>query len=170
MGGAREEIALVKSNVQNWIKPGADGANLEVDDFLSMRITNLSALLLRVSTRRYLLEHEINLPEWRVLTMLVRYGAGTTRALRDASKMDKGQMSRALLGLEKRKLVQRTKDETHELRHVLQITEQGLKLYRQIMPNARRAQVALLKHLTVDERRMLDTVINKLKAVAESEG
>lgn len=160
---------MVKSNVQNWIKPGGDGGNLEVDDFLSMRITNLSALLLRVSTRRYLLAHEISLPEWRVLTMLVRYGAGTTRALRDASKMDKGQMSRALLGLEKRRLVQRTQDETHELRHVLQITERGLKLYQQIMPNARRAQLALLKHLTIDERRVLDAVINKLKAVAEAE-
>lgn len=160
---------MVQSNVKNWIKPGVDGANLEVGDFLSMRITNLSALLLRISTRRYLFEHEISLPEWRVLTMLVRYGSGTTRALRDAWKMDKGQMSRALLGLEKRKLVQRTQDETHELRHVLEITEKGLQLYQRIMPNARRAQVALLRHLTVDERKTLDTVINKLTAVAEAE-
>jgi len=165
MGGALR----VKSNVKNWIKPGVDGANLEVDDFLSMRITNLSALLLRISTRPYLVEHEISLPEWRVLTMLVRYGSGTTRALRDASKMDKGQMSRALLGLERRKLVQRRADATHELRHVLQISDKGLELYRQIMPQARRAQVALLQHLTIEERKTLDSVINKLKAVAESE-
>ena len=103
MRGAVKEIALVKSNVQNWIKPGGDGGNLEVDDFLSMRITNLSALLLRVSTRRYLLEHEISLPEWRVLTMLVRYGAGTTRALRDASKMDKVYMNK-LFKIMKRQL------------------------------------------------------------------
>ncbi len=163
------EALRVKSNVKNWIKPGVDGANLEVDDFLSMRITNLSALLLRISTRRYLVEHEISLPEWRVLTMLVRYGSGTTRALRDASKMDKGQMSRALLGLERRKLVQRRADATHELRHVLQISDKGLELYREIMPQARRAQVALLLHLTLDERKTLDSVINKLKAVAESE-
>lgn len=160
---------MIKSNVKNWIKPGADGANLEVGDFLSVRITNLSTLLLRISKRRYLLEHEISLPEWRVLTMLVRYGAGTTRALRDASKMDKGQMSRALPGLEKRKLVQRTQDETHELRHVLEITEKGLQLYQRIMPKARRAQAVLLKHLTIDERKALDTVINKLTAAAEAE-
>jgi DNA-binding MarR family transcriptional regulator len=156
--------------VKNWIKPGVDGANLEVDDFLSKRITNLGTVLLRVSTRRYLLEYEISFPEWRLLTMLVRCGGScTTRALRDASKMDKGQMSRALLGLESRKLVQRSQDETHERRHVLEITEKGLQLYRRIMPSARRAQVALLKRLTVDERRTLDTVINKLNAVAEAE-
>lgn len=168
--GAIGEIALAKSSVKNWIKPGVDGANLEVDDFLSKRITSLSALLLRVSTRRYLLEHEISLPEWRALTILVRLGPGTTRELRDASKMDKGQMSRALLALEKRKLLQRSQDETHELRHVLQISEKGLQLYRRIMPNARRAQVALLKQLTIDERRTLDVVINKLMAAAEADG
>lgn len=160
---------MVQSNVQNWINPGRDGANLEIDDFLSMRITYLSAMLLRVSTKRYLHGRDLSLPEWRVLTMLVRYGAGTTRMLRDASKMDKGQMSRALLGLEKRKLVRRTQDEAHELRHVLQITEQGLKLYKQIMPNARRAQAALLNHLTIEERKVLDTVFNKLKGMAEAE-
>lgn len=160
---------MVKSNLKNWIKPGTDGVNLEMDDFLTKRIANLSTLLLRISTRRYLLEYEISLPEWRVLTMLVRHGAGTTRALRDASQMDKGQMSRALLGLEKRRLVQRSQDETHELRHVLQVTEKGLRLYQRIMPKARRAQAGLLKHLTIDERKVLDTVINKLRAVAEAE-
>lgn len=163
------EIALVTSNVKNWIRPGADGANLEVEDFLSRRITHLSLLLLRISTRRYLLEYEISLPEWRVLTMLVRHGPGTTRALRDASRMDRGQMSRALTGLEKRKLVQRTQDDTHELRHVLRISDKGRQLYERVIPNARRAQVGLLKHLTLDERRALDSVINKLNAVADAE-
>lgn len=161
---------MAGSNVKNWVRPGVDGANLQVDDFLSKRIMNLSTLLLRVSTRRYLREHEISFTEWRVLTMLMRCGGScTTRALRDASKMDKGQMSRALLDLGKRKLVQRTQDEAHELRHVLAITERGLQLYQRIMPNARRVQAALLKQLTVDERKTLDTVINKLNAAAEAE-
>lgn len=160
---------MAKSNVRNWIKPGVDGANLEVDDFLSKRIANLSALLLRASTRRYLLEHELSLPEWRMLTILVRFGSGTTRALREASRMDKGQMSRSLLALEKRKLVQRTQDETHELRQLLELTDKGLQLYQRIMPNARRAQVVLLRQLTVDERKVLDSAINKLSAAAEME-
>lgn len=169
-----EEIALAKSlarsNVRNWVKPGVDGANLEVDDFLSKRIANLSALLIRASTRRYLLEQDLSLPEWRMLTILVRFGSGTSGTLRTASKMDKGQMSRALLRLENRKLVQRTQDETHELRQVLELTEKGHQLYQRIMPNARRAQVALLRRLTIDERKTLDAAINKLSAAAEAEG
>ena len=99
-------------------------------------------LLIRASTRRYLLEHDLSLPEWRMLTILARYRSGTTGALRTASRMDKGQMSRALLKLEKRRLVQRTQDETHELRQLLELTDKGLQLYQRIMPNARRAQVA----------------------------
>lgn len=161
---------MAKSNVRNWIKPGVNGANLEVDDFLSKRIANLSALLIRASTRRYLFEHDLSLPEWRVLTILVRFGSATTRALREASKMDKGQMSRALFALEKRKLVQRTQDETHELRQLLDLTDKGLQLYQRIMPNARRTQLALLRQLTVDERKVLDIAINKLSIAAEAEG
>ncbi len=164
-----EEIALAKSNVRNWIRPGVDGANLEVDDFLSFRVTHLSALLLRNSTRRYLLMHGLSLPEWRVLTILVRHGPGTTRELRDVSRMDKGQMSRALLTLERRDLVRRSRDATHELRHHLEISEQGLALYRRIMPTARRVQAALLRHLTIEERKTLDVVIDKLNAAARDE-
>lgn len=160
---------MAKSNVRNWVRPGVDGANLEVDDFLSFRVTHLSTVLLRISTRRYLLKYGLSLPEWRVLTMLVRHGPGTTRELRDASKMDKGQMSRALLALERRNLVRRSQDATHELRHLLEISEQGLVLYRRIMPTAQRVQAALLRQLTIDERKTLDSVIDKLNAVAQVE-
>lgn len=164
-----QEIVLAKSNVRNWLRPGVDGANLEVDDFLSFRVTHLSALLLRASTRRYLLKYGLSLPEWRVLTVLVRHGSGTTRELRDASKMDKGQMSRALLALERRGLVRRSRDATHELRHRLEISEQGLALYRRIMPMARRVQATLLRRLTIEERKTLDVVIDKLNAAARTE-
>lgn len=164
-----EETALAKSNVRNWLRPGVDGANLEVDDFLSFRVTHLSAVLLRTSTRRYLLKYGLSLPEWRVLTMLARHGSGTTRELRDASKMDKGQMSRALLALERRDLVRRSQDATHELRHRLEISEQGLVLYRRIMPMAQRVQATLLRRLTIEERKTLAAVIDKLNAAARVE-
>ena len=87
---------------ERWVNLKPQGANLEVEDFLSMRFANLSALLHRNITKQYLAKHDIGLPEWRVLTMLVRLGSVPTRELRQASGMDKGQMSRALSELEKR--------------------------------------------------------------------
>jgi DNA-binding MarR family transcriptional regulator len=150
-----------------WINLKPQGANLEVEDFLSMRFANISALLHRNVTRQYLAQHDIGLPEWRVITMLVRYGSVTTRELRQASGMDKGQMSRALRELEKRNLLERDADATHELRQVLRISAAGNALYRRIMPDARKSQAALLGHLTLQERRALDSALRKLKALAE---
>jgi DNA-binding MarR family transcriptional regulator len=152
-----------------WVNLKPLGGNLEVEDFLSMRFANLSALLHRSVTKQYLARHDIGLPEWRVLTMLVRYGSVTTRKLRDASGMDKGQMSRALRELEQRALLERDADATHELRQVLRISDAGTALYNRIMPDARKSQAALLAHLTLGERKALDSALRKLKTVAEAE-
>jgi DNA-binding MarR family transcriptional regulator len=152
-----------------WVNLKPLGGNLEVEDFLSMRFANLSALLHRNVTKQYLAKHDIGLPEWRVLTMLVRYGSVTTRTLRDASGMDKGQMSRALHELEQRRLLERDADATHELRQVLRISDAGTALYNRIMPDARKSQAALLAHLTLGERKALDSALRKLKTVAEAE-
>jgi DNA-binding MarR family transcriptional regulator len=134
-----------------------------------MRFAGLSALLHRNVTKKYLSRHDIGLPEWRVLTILVRLGTVSTRELRNASGMDKGQMSRALLELEKRKLVRRSADVTHELRQVLVISKSGMELYERIMPDARRSQMALLDGLTMQERKVLDSALSKLKALAEAD-
>lgn len=152
-----------------WVNLKPMGTNLEVEDFLSMRFANISALLHRNVTKHYLARHDIGLPEWRVITMLVRYGSVTTRELRNASGMDKGQMSRAVSELEQRGLLVRDADATHELRQVLRISEAGTALYRRIMPDARRRQASLLAELTLGERRALDSALRKLKAVAEAE-
>ena len=154
---------------EKWVNLKPLGGNLEVEDFLSMRFANLSALLHRNVTKQYLTRHDIGLPEWRVLTMLVRYGSVTTRKLRDASGMDKGQMSRALRELEQRRLLERDADVTHELRQVLRISDAGTALYNRIMPDARKSQAALLAHLTLGERKALDSALRKLKALAEAE-
>jgi DNA-binding MarR family transcriptional regulator len=151
-----------------WINLKPQGKDLEVEDFVSMRFANISALLHRNVTRKYLARHDIGLPEWRVLTMLVRYGSVTTRELRDASGMDKGQMSRALRELEIRQLLERDPDATHELRQVLRISSAGAALYRRIMPDARQSQFALLAQLTLQERKALDSALRKLKIMAEA--
>jgi hypothetical protein len=51
----------------------------------------------------------------------------------------------------------------------LRISDAGTALYRRIMPDARKSQAALLAHLTLGERKALDTALRKLKAVAEAE-
>lgn len=156
-----------QASLDHWLDPGEDGRNLEVEDFLSMRFSNLSALFHRKVTRKYLLTHGIGLPEWRTMTILVHHAPITTRALRGISEMDKGQMSRALAVLSERGLISRESDETHMLREKIDITAAGHALYRRIMPDARRSQATMLLSLTAAERKALHSALSKLKAVVE---
>jgi DNA-binding MarR family transcriptional regulator len=83
--------------------------------------------------------------------------------------MDKAQVSRALLELERRGHVHRRADAGHELRQVLVISKSGMELYRRVMPDARRSQAAMLQVLTLQERKALDSALRKLKEFAEAE-
>lgn len=151
--------------IERWLNPGKAGRRLEVEDFLSMHFANLSALFHRKVTRRYLEPFDIGLPEWRTMTILARHAPISTRALRNISEMDKGQMSRALVVLARRGLVSRDSDASHMVRQTIDLTEAGRALYRKIMPDARRGQAMLLLNLSVSERKALHSALIKLKAV-----
>jgi DNA-binding MarR family transcriptional regulator len=152
-------------SIDHWLDPGKDGGNLEVRDFLSMGFANLSALFHRKVTKRYLLPHGIGLPEWRTMTILAHHAPISTRALRNLSEMDKGQMSRALDTLAERGLIRRDSDANHMLRQVISITDAGHALYRKILPDARRGQAKLLTCLTAAERKALHSALAKLRAL-----
>ncbi|HEY1723325.1 MAG TPA: MarR family winged helix-turn-helix transcriptional regulator [Magnetospirillaceae bacterium] len=154
-------------SIDHWLDPGDGGKRLEVKDFLSMRFANLGALFHRKVTKHYLAPYGIGLPEWRTMTILAQHAPISTRALRDISEMDKGQMSRALDILAERGLIQRNSDATHMVRQVISITEAGHVLYRKIMPEARRSQALLLESMTTTERKALHSALIKLRAVVD---
>jgi DNA-binding MarR family transcriptional regulator len=162
---AQPASTFPQPTVEHWLNPGKAGGKLEVEDFLSMRFANLSTLFHRKVTRRYLEPFDIGLPEWRTMTILARHAPISTRALRNISEMDKGQMSRALVTLAQRGLISRDSDASHMVRQTIDITEAGHALYRKIMPEARRSQAMLLLSLTVSERKALHSALIKLKAV-----
>jgi DNA-binding MarR family transcriptional regulator len=164
-GKSKPAKTFPQASLERWLDPGKDGRKLEVEDFLSMRFANLSALFHRKVTRRYLLSHGIGLPEWRTMTILAHHAPISTRALRDISEMDKGQMSRALDVLARRGLIRRDPDANHLLRQVINITEAGHSLYNEIMPDARRSQAMLLLSMTVAERKALHSALGKLRAL-----
>ena len=155
-------------SLERWLDADEAGSKLQVEDFLSMRFANLSALFHRKVTRKYLLPHGIGLPEWRTMTILAHHAPISTRALRRISEMDKGQMSRALLVLAERGLISRDSDATHMVRQQINITAKGHALYKRIMPDARRGQAMLLLSLTLSERRALHSALGKLKAIVSN--
>lgn len=151
-----------------WIELAEDGSNLEVEDFLSMRLAGISALIHRNVTRLYLSEHDLSLPEWRTLSLLARRPPMSPRQVNSISGMDKGQISRSLALLAEKKLVERRPDAADGRRQVISVTRQGIRLFERILPDARRSQAALLNALSVREREVLQSIMVKLTATAQT--
>jgi DNA-binding MarR family transcriptional regulator len=148
-----------------WLNPAADGSNLLVDNFPSYLLEVLSKIH-RNMTRFYLRPQKLGLPEWRVLAHLEQHSPTTASAFNARSTMDKGQISRVVAALVRRKLIGRTGDAEHGRRQILRIAKTGRAVYRAVMPKAQLCQAVLLRALSRQERLILREALRKMEAAS----
>ncbi|MDB5946854.1 MAG: transcriptional regulator, MarR-family [Ramlibacter sp.] len=153
-----------------WTEAGPRGAGLALDD-------NPSALLMRVAnlvqaevTSVYARQHDLTVPQWRLLARLNESAPMQLAQLCRTSFFDKAYAGRVLRPLEQRGLVQMRGDEAHRRRVIVDITASGRELARQIQPVARRSQMRLLEVLDTGERAALYTTLHKLLCATAKAG
>lgn len=148
------------------------GSHLNVEDFLTFRLTRLSNALRSNLTKPYLEQFELSLPEWRLLALVARFAPMRFSEVTTRSSMDKGQVSRTLRvmanrGLTKMKTIKdRGSRSTEALAApvMVSITPKGTALYKAVLPVARRRQAQMLLTLTESDRIALYSIIDKLFA------
>lgn len=151
-----------------WTSLSRAGASLNVEDFLTFRITRLSNALRTNLTKRYLEEFNLSLPEWRLLALIARFAPLRFSEVTSRSSMDKGQVSRTLRVMEKRGLTKlkvirgNRAVEALAAPVLVSITAKGKALYRAVLPVARRRQAELLLTLNEKERAALFATLEKL--------
>jgi DNA-binding MarR family transcriptional regulator len=155
-----------------WSSISRNGSHLNVEDFLTFRLSRLSNALRTNVTKRYLEEFELSLPEWRLLALVARFAPMRFSEVTVRSSMDKGQVSRTLRvmaarGLTKMKTIKdRGSRSTEALAApvMVSITPKGTALYKAVLPVARKRQADLLLTLNDGERVALYDTIDKLFA------
>jgi len=155
-----------RTKTDPWLSPAADGSNLQVDNFPSYLLLEVLSKIHRNVTRLYLRPQKLGLPEWRVLAHLEQHSPTTASAFNARSTMDKGQISRVVAALVRRKLVGRTGDAEHGRRQILRITKAGRAVYRAVMPKAQLCQAVLLRALSRQERLILRQALRKMDAAS----
>ena len=158
-----------------WSSISRSGSHLNVEDFLTFRLSRLSNALRTNLTKRYLEEFELSLPEWRLLALVARFAPMRFSEVTARSSMDKGQVSRTLRvlaarGLTKMKTIkERGSRSTEALAApvMVSITPKGTALYKAVLPVARKRQADLLLTLTDAERVSLYETIDKLFATID---
>jgi len=139
----------------------------EIKDLISYQLHTVANLLSRGAELRYRREFGVSLWEWRTLALL---GASddpqSLGHLARAAGIDKGQMSRVVSGLAKRKLVMRDANDADGRGVHLRLSKTGRKLYHGLIGAAAERDAAFRRCLTTSENTVFEKALSKLASQA----
>jgi DNA-binding MarR family transcriptional regulator len=139
----------------------------EITDLISYQLHTVANLLSRGAELRYRREFGVSLWEWRTIALL---GASeephSLGHLARAAGIDKGQMSRVVSGLAKRKLVVRDANDADGRGVHLRLSKTGRKLYGGLIGAAAERDQAFRRCLSTKESDVFQRVLAKLAGQA----
>src|SRR6202012_3129053 len=137
-------------------------ARLDLDHFLPYRLSILSNRASGAIARHYSDRFGLSVPEWRIMAVLGQTPGLSARDVAQRTAMDKVQVSRAVASLVDARRVKRDGDETDGRITRLSLTSKGQAIYDEVVPLALHLEEVFLAALTVDERKTLNKLMDKL--------
>ena len=151
------------------VSSAASGFRLE--DFLPYQLSVTANRVSRLFAKRYSESFGLSIPEWRVLSVVARFGTISPTAVSEWTGMDKVKVSRAAAGLVHRGLVRQVQDPIDGRARVLSLTRKGTKTHQGVVPLARKLEASLVIGLGKADWTALHKVLQRLNAhVQEIEG
>lgn len=142
--------------------PAEAGDVLELEAFLPYQLAVLADTMSQSLSRLYSDRYGIGVPEWRVIANLGQRGTMTATEIGGHAQMHKTKVSRAVSGLVSRGLVARERNRADQREALLQLTDEGLRIYGDLVPSARAFNEALESMLEGNERELLRSILDRL--------
>jgi len=141
----------------------------EIRDLLSFKLHRVANLLSRGAELRYRREFGVSLWEWRTIALL---GAAEERmslgSLAQAAGIDKGQMSRVVAGLTKRRIVLREAHPGDGRGIHLTLSKSGRRIYDGLIRAAAERDGHFRSCLSQSETRVFDRALDKIAGEARA--
>ncbi len=141
-------------------------ASLELQTFLPYRLSLLSSLAAQALATVHA-PHGLNRSEWIVLSCIAELHQTTAKNIGALFHMQKAKVSRAVAGLQERKLISRRPDPTDHRLALLELSPRGSELYEACAPAAAAFGRRLDEALTVTDREVLLRCLAKLAHAAQ---
>lgn len=141
---------------------------IELETFLPYRIAVLANVMGAAIASAYVERFNLTIPEWRVIAVLTRYPGLSAREVAQKSHMDAVAVSRAVNRLLRAGRLRRAIARDDRRRSVLQVSEAGAMVYREVAPMALEFERSLIDALPAPERAAFDQAIGVLIQRAES--
>jgi DNA-binding MarR family transcriptional regulator len=133
-----------------------------LERFLPYRLSVLANVVSRTLSEEYSRRFDLTIGEWRVMAVLARFPGSSANEVAERSAMDKVAVSRSVSKLlEAGRLVRET-DASDRRRSALRLSDEGDRIYRQIVPAALTYETAILDILSGRERDTLFALLDKL--------
>jgi len=143
-------------------------AILTLERYLPYRLAILSNRISGKIAEAYRDKFALSVTEWRIMAVLGEYPGASADEVSVKIQIEKSIVSRNLQKLLKRHLVVRAVDESDRRRQNLTLTKTGKDVYRQIIPVSYDYEDQLLKCFNKQERKLLDGLIDRLYAHADT--
>lgn len=143
-------------------RPAPPDDDMELDSFFPYRLALLAEAVSRSMAQIYAERFDLSRDEWRVLSALAGASPAKTARVIERTTLDKVSVSRALLRLENKALVERATDPDDSRGHLVKLLPAGRALFRKIVPMVRSREAFLLEGLEPAERSALDAALDKL--------
>ena len=141
---------------------------IELETFLPYRISVLANVMSSAIAAAYEERFGLTIPEWRVIAVLSRYPGLSAREVAQKSRMDAVAVSRAVNRLLRAGRLRRAIARDDRRRSVLQVSDAGKSVYREIAPMALEFERALRDALPPDDCATLDRALGILTERAET--
>ncbi len=138
--------------------------DFKLEDFLPFRLSVAASSVSRLMARRLTDAHGISIAEWRVLTMVGRYGTLSPSVVGERTAMDKVKVSRAAASLVARGMIRQSQDPADGRGRLLRLTRKGANVFQSSIPLARSLESELATGLSRNEWSALQKALARLGA------
>ena len=139
-------------------------ARLDLFKFVPFRLNRLSAEVSQALSSEYQARYGLDIPEWRVLATLgFRNEACTAQYISHCTRTHKSTISRAVMSLMRRHLVERLEDTEDRRAFSLRMTDKGKALYEELIPRLLRKEQGIMACLSAQERKDFARLLGKME-------
>ncbi len=135
---------------------------MQLQNFLPYQLSVLSNKLSKGIAKFYQEQHNITIPEWRVLAILSTLKRQTAKELALHSQMDKVKISRTVKVLDEKGLISERKCIEDGRARRYNLTINGRQLINQVEPKAKAFEKQLISSLSKQEIKVFQQVLDTL--------
>jgi DNA-binding MarR family transcriptional regulator len=139
-------------------------ARLDLFKFVPFRLNRLAAEVSMALSSEYQERYGLDIPEWRVLATLgFRNEACTAQYISHCTRTHKSTISRAVMSLMQRHLVERVENADDRREFSLRMTDRGKALYEELIPRLLRKEQGIMSCLSAQERKDFARLLGKME-------